>query len=261
MKKVQKHLTPMLLVLMGLALLSFMAKDSVTLRLHPVQGKTYTISTKATTMNLMEVQGQTINSTQTMETTQTFTVKETNDTQTVVDTKIDNMKMSVSQMGMKFEYDSDHPEKTSPMIAEQTKELSKTIKKLSTITYDAMGNVIGEEENPLGGAIVKLPEEPISVGRTWTIDKTASVSDMDINTKMTYTVTSISKKGVELSIKGNVESNTDGVSGTYTGTATINSLTGMVMTSSTKSNLSMTISEQGLTIPVTMVGNTTVTVE
>ena len=251
----------MLLVLMGLALLSFMAKDSVTLRLHPVQGKTYTISTKATTMNLMEVQGQTINSTQTMETTQTFTVKETNDTQTVVDTKIDNMKMSVSQMGMKFEYDSDHPEKTSPMIAEQTKELSKTIKKLSTITYDAMGNVIGEEENPLGGAIVKLPEEPISVGSTWTIDKTASVSDMDINTKMTYTVTSISKKGVELSIKGNVESNTDGVSGTYTGTATINSLTGMIMTSSTKSNLSMTISEQGLTIPVTMVGNTTVTVE
>ena len=260
MKKVQK-LTPMLLVLMGLALLSFMAKDSVTLRLHPVQGKTYTISTKATTMNLMEVLGQTINSTQTMETTQTFTVKETNDKQTTVDTQIDNMKMSVSQMGMKFEYDSDHPEKTSPMIADQTKELEKTIKKLSTITYDAMGNVIGEEENPLGGAIVKLPEEPISVGSTWTIDKTASVSDMDINSKMTYTVKSISKKGVELTVNGNVESNSDGVSGTYTGTATINALTGMMTTSSIKSNLTMTISQQGLTIPVTMVGTTTVTVE
>ena len=260
MKKVQK-LTPMLLVLMGLAMLSFMSKDSVTLRLHPVQGKTYTILTKATTMNLMEVQGKTINSTQTMETTQTFTVKETNDKQTTVDTQIDNMKMSVSQMGMKFEYDSDHPEKTSPMIADQTKELEKTIKKLSTITYDAMGNVIGEEENPLGGAIVKLPEESIGVGSTWTIDKTASVSDMDINSKMTYTVTSISKKGVELSVKGNVESNSDGVSGTYTGTATINALTGMMTTSSIKSNLSMTISQQGLTIPVTMVGTTTVTVE
>ena len=260
MKKVQK-LTPMLLVLMGLAMLSFMSKDSVTLRLHPVQGKIYTISTKATTMNLMEVQGQTINSTQTMETTQTFTVKETNDKQTTVDTQIDNMKMSVSQMGMKFEYDSDHPEKTSPMIADQTKELEKTIKKLSTITYDAMGNVIGEEENPLGGAIVKLPEEPISVGSTWTIDTTASVSDMEINSKMTYTVTNISKKGVELSVKGNVESNSDGVSGTYTGTATINALTGMMTTSSIKSNLSMTISQQGLTIPVTMVGTTTVTVE
>ena len=260
MKKVQK-LTPMLLVLMGLAMLSFMSKDSVTLRLHPVQGKIYTITTKATTMNLMEVQGQTINSTQTMETTQTFTVKETNDKQTTVDTQIDNMKMSVSQMGMKFEYDSDHPEKTSPMIADQTKELEKTIKKLSTITYDAMGNVIGEEENPLGGAIVKLPEEPISVGSTWTIDKTASVSDMDINSKMTYTVKSISKKGVELTVKGNVESNSDGVSGTYTGTATINALTGMMTTSSIKSNLTMTISQQGLTIPVTMVGTTTVTVE
>ena len=261
MKKVQRHLTPMLLALMGLAMLSFMAKDSVTLRLYPVQGKTYTVNTKATTMNMMEVQGQTINSTQAMETRQTFTVKETNDTQTVVDAQTENMKMSVSQMGMKFEYDSDHPEKTSPMIADQTKELAKSIKQLTTITYDAMGNVIGEEENQLGGVIVKLPEEPISVGSTWTVDKTASVSDMDINTKMTYTVTSISKKGVELSIKGNVESNNDGVSGTYNGTATINAQTGMIMTSSTKSNLSMTISQQGLTIPVTMVGNTIVTVE
>ena len=149
----------MLLVLMGLAMLSFMAKDSVTLRLHPVQGKTYTINTKATTMNLMEVQGQTINSTQAMETRQTFTVKETNDTQTVVDAQTENMKMSVSQMGMKFEYDSDHPEKTSPMIAEQTKELAKSIKQLTTITYDAMGNVVGDAENQVGAAIIKAYRE------------------------------------------------------------------------------------------------------
>jgi len=254
----------MLLVLMGLAMLSFMAKDSVTLRLHPVQGKTYTVSTKATTMNLMEVQGQTINSTQTMETLQTFTVKETNDTQTVVDTQIDNIKMTATQMGMKFEFDSDHPEKTSPMIADQTKDLAKSVKKLSTITYDAMGNIVGETDlgmNHIGGAIIKLPEEPISVGSTWTADKTASVSGTDINTKLTYTVTSISKKGIVLSVEGNVESNNDGISGNYTGTANINALTGMVTTSSIKSNLSMTISQQGLTIPVTMVGTTTVTVE
>lgn len=249
---------------MGLAMLSFMAKDSVTLRLHPVQGKTYTVSTKATTMNLMEVQGQTINSTQTMETLQTFTVKETNDTQTVVDTQIDNIKMTATQMGMKFEFDSDHPEKTSPMIADQTKDLAKSVKKLSTITYDAMGNIVGETDlgmNHIGGAIIKLPEEPISVGSTWTADKTASVSGTDINTKLTYTVTSISKKGIVLSVEGNVESNNDGISGNYTGTANINALTGMVTTSSIKSNLSMTISQQGLTIPVTMVGTTTVTVE
>ena len=114
---------------------------------------------------------------------------------------------------------------------------------------------------PIDTSFVKLPEESIGVGSTWTIDKTASVSDMDINSKMTYTVTNISKKGVELSVKGNVESNSDGVSGTYTGTATINALTGMMTTSSIKSNLTMTISQQGLTIPVTMVGTTTVTVE
>ena len=51
MKK--KHLTPMLLVFIGLAMLSFVAKDGVTLRLRPQQDKTYTITTKANMMMMM----------------------------------------------------------------------------------------------------------------------------------------------------------------------------------------------------------------
>ena len=37
--------------------------------------------------------------------------------------------------------------------------------------------------------------------------------------------------------------------------------TGIVMNSSIKSNISMTINEQGMTIPMTVVGNTTVEVK
>jgi hypothetical protein len=255
----------MFLVLIGLATLSFMAKDTITLRLHPQQGKSYTVNSKATSMNMMEVQGQTMNMTQTMETNQSFTIKEASDTQSVIESQIESLKLSMSQMGMKFEYDSEHPEKTSPMIADQTKELEKSIKKPAEFTYDAMGNVISEKEeesmNSLGNVIIKMPEEPISEGSTWTTSSTQGVSDMEFTVEFTYTVTAISKKSVDVSFKGNILKNNDNVTGTYTGTASINPTTGILIKSNTKSNVSMTISQQGLTIPMTVNGNTTVTVE
>ncbi|MBO6023752.1 MAG: hypothetical protein J6P83_02745 [Bacteroidales bacterium] len=51
------------------------------------------------------------------------------------------------------------------------------------------------------------------------------------------------------------------VSGSYNGTASIDPQTGMITSSTTKSNLSMTLNEQGLSLPVTMVGTTTVEVK
>jgi len=265
MKKTLKRIAPAMLVLMALASLSFMAKDGVTLRLKPQQGKTYTIISKATTMNMMEVQGQTINQSQNMDIKQTFSVKKVTDDQSVFETQVESMKMSVSQMGMKFEYDSEHPEKTSPMIAAQTKDFEKSIKKLSTITYDLLGNVVNDSDdldmNQLGNVIIKLPKEELAIGSQWTMDKTVSISEMEIKSTMTYTVTAITKKSIELSIKGVVKEGSEGVNGTWDGTVSINPQTGMVTKSTTKSNISMTISEQGLSIPVTAVGNTTVTVE
>ena len=64
-----------MLVLVALATLSFMAKDGVTLRLKPQQDKTYTITSKANAMTMMEVQGQTMNMSQVYESTQSFTAK------------------------------------------------------------------------------------------------------------------------------------------------------------------------------------------
>ena len=260
MKK--KHLTPMLLVFIGLATLSFMAKDGVTLRLRPQQDKTYTLTSKANMMMMMEVQGQTMNMSQNMETLQTFTVKETSETQSVFETQIEAVKMSISQMGMKMEYDSDHPEKTSPMLAGQTQEIEKYLKKPANITYNALGHVVDSielEMSQLSAAIVELPEEELTVGSTWTFNKKQEVSGTEINSKMTYTVTAISKKSVDVDIAGNVESTE--VSGTYTGTASINPQTGLVIQSATKSNLSMTLNEQGMSIPMTIVGNTTIEVK
>ena len=261
--KYTKKLIPVLLVLIGLTCLSFMVKGGVTLRLRPQKGKTYTATSKVSATTMVEVQGQTMNMNQNIETRQSYVAKEVANEQSVIETKIEAIKMIMSQMGMKLEYDSEHPEKTSPMLAGQTKEMDQSIKKPVTVTYDALGKIVVDSidlsKNQLGAVIIELPEQDLSVGSKWNVNKFQDVSGAEFNVNMEYTVTAISKKSVDLSFTGEVESSE--VTGTYNGTASINPQTGLVMTSTTKMNLSMTLNEQGLSLPVTMVGNTTVEVK
>lgn len=264
MKKNLRRFAPVALVFVALATLSFMAKTSISLRLRPEQGKTLTISSKANMMTMMEVQGQSMSTSQSMETRQSFTAKNVTDTQSDIETQVEAIKMTISQMGMKLEYDSEHPEKTSPMLAGQTKDFEASLKKPATVTYDALGNVIDSlnlDMSQLGAAILQFPEKELSVGSQWTSNKDQSVSGTEISVDYTYTVTAISKKSVDVNIAGTVKGSTDDISGNYQGTASINPQTGLVMNSNMKSNMSMTISEQGLSIPVTMVVNTTVEVK
>lgn len=252
----------MAVVLFGLTALSFTMAGGIKLKLQPQKGKTYTINVKDNSMNLMEVMGQTQNSVQSMETRQTFTIKEVTDDQSTIETELEALKLSISQMGMKLEYDSEHPEKTSPMLASQTSEMEKDLHKPATLTYDAQGNLVGDgadlEMNHLSAAIIKLPSEELSKGSKWTEEMKRSVSGTEFTVNMEYTVTAISKKKVEVSYFGKVES--DDVNGSIEGTADINPQTGIVMKRGEKHNLSMTLSQQGLTIPVTMTANTSVTV-
>ena len=105
-----------------------MAKDGITLRLKPQQGKTQTITSKANMMTMMEVQGQSMSMSQTMEIKQSFNATKVTETQSDIETQVEAIKMSISQMGMKLEYDSEHPEKTSPMLAGRVAEMEKYLK-------------------------------------------------------------------------------------------------------------------------------------
>lgn len=263
MKKTLRKIAPVALVLLGLVMLSFMAKEMVTLRLKPQQGKTYTINTKSSMMMSMKIQGQSMTQSQTMETRQTFTVQSVTDAQSVISTEIEAIKMSASQMGMTFEYDSEHPENANPMLAGQTQEFEKALKKPVTVTYDALGNLVGDsitlEMNQLGSVISQLPEQELSVGSSWNYNKTQIVSGTIMKMNMEYTVTDISKNSVEVIVNGTTESSE--VSGIYNGTVSIDPKTGLVTNSSIKQNLSLTVNEQGLTIPVTMTGTTTTTLK
>ena len=261
MKKTIRRIVPAMLVLVALTTLSFMGKDGVTLRLKPQQGKTCTVTTKANMMIMMEVQGQTMNMSQNMETRQTFTAKEVSDAQSTIETQIEAIKMTMSQMGMKFEYDSEHPEKTSPMLASQTKEIEERLHKPTDITYDALGKLVGDSTVSQLGVIIELPETEITVGSSWTTTTSQETSGVEFSADITYTVKAISKKSIDLTYTGKVNGNVADISGTYEGTASIDPQTGIMTNNSQKQNISMSINEQGMSIPMTIVGNTTVEVK
>ena len=261
MKKTINKIIPAMLVLVALTSLSFMGKDGVTLRLKPQQGKTCTVTTKANMMIMMEVQGQTMNMSQNMETRQTFTAKEVSDAQSTIETQIEAIKMTMSQMGMKFEYDSEHPEKTSPMLASQTKEIEERLHKPTDITYDALGKLVGDSTVSQLGVIIELPETEITVGSSWTTTTSQETSGVEFSADITYTVKAISKKSIDLTYTGKVNGNVADISGTYEGTASIDPQTGIMTNNSQKQNISMTMNEQGMSIPMTIVGNTTVEVK
>jgi hypothetical protein len=264
MKKTIRRIVPAMLVLVALTTLSFMSKDGVTLRLKPQQGKTYTVTSKANMMMMMEVQGQTMNMSQNMESRQIFTAKEVSDTQSTLETQIEAIKMTMSQMGMKFEYDSEHPEKTSPMLAGQTKEIEEKLHKPIDITYDALGKLVGDSidssMNQLG-VIIELPETEITVGSSWTTTTSQETSGVEFSVDITYTVKAISKKSIDLTYTGKVNANVADISGTYEGTASIDPQTGIMTNNTQKQNISLTMNEQGMSLPMTIVGNTTVEVK
>ena len=260
----KKNIISLLLILFGLSSLPLQAQKEVTVRLNPKVGVTYTTTIKNTMMNLMEVQGQSMTMTQSMETKSSFTAKNVSDKEIVIEGQNDALKVTISQMGMVLTYDSEHPEKTSPMLADQADELASALHKPYTMSFNALGCRTTTEDDPemsqLGSVIIQLPNEPLKVGSTWTMDKKQQISGSDINASMTYTVTKISKKNIEIEVKGKIEGGEE-TNGTYDGTANIDPQTGLITSSSIKQNISTTISEQGLSIPVTINGTTTVTME
>lgn len=242
--------------------MSFTGEKGVTLRLHPQKDKVYLIKSKTTQTNTMKFQGQSMSSTQTFETKQSLTAKEVSDTKNVFETQIDAMKVTISQMGMSFTYDSENPQDTSPMIADQIGEFDKILKKPVNVTYDNLGHLeeaTNFEMSQLSNAIIELPEDEVNVGSEWTYTKTQEVSNMVMTVTMKVTVTDITKKGVNVSFAGTVDSKD--ITGTYEGTSTISQQTGMVVNSSIKNKISMTITEQGMTMPMTVNGTTTISVE
>ena len=252
----------MVLIIVALTAMSFAAGDGITLRLRPNKGKTYVIFSKTNQTTTMKVQGQTIRSTMNLDGRQNFSATDISSNQNVFETQIKALKMTSTTMGMTFTYDSDNPQNTSPMMAEQASMFDNIINKTNTVTYNELGHNTDanyEAMSQLGNVIVELPKEELHVGSQWRFVKTQNVNDIDVNINMTYTVTSISKKSVDVSYTGTVDSKD--ITGNYEGTASINPQTGIIMANNISNTISMTISEQGFDMPMTISGTTTITVK
>lgn len=165
LKKMNKRIISFLLILIGLSSLPLQAQKEVTVRLNPKVGHNYKATVKNTMMNLMDFQGQSITMTQSMETKCSFAAKSVSDKEVVIEGQNDALKVNISQMGMALTYDSEHPEKTSPLIADQADELGKALNKPYTMSFDALGRRTSNEEEPemsqLGSVIIQLPDEPL----------------------------------------------------------------------------------------------------
>lgn len=258
----RKVVFPIVLLVVALMTMSFTAGNGITLRLRPNKDKTYIITSKSTQTTTMKIQSQTIRNTVTMDGHQTFSATEVSSDHIVFETQVDAIKMTSTTMGMTLTYDSDNPQNTSPMMADQASLFAKYIKKPANVTYDEQGRLAVADDNnlsQLSNVIIALPEEELSVGSQWSYVNARNINGVDVNINMTYTVTSISKKSVEVSYTGSIDSKD--VTGTYDGTASINLNTGIVMTNSLNSNISMNISEQGYDMQNTTIGTTTITVK
>lgn len=255
----KKHITIILSAIIALTLVSFMANDSILLRFKPQVGKTMTCQMKSTQIMNMSVQGQSISNSQNIESKLEMTPTRSNADSIFCEAKMKSMKLSQSTMGMTMTFDSEHPEQTSPMLAGATKAFQDAIDKEMEIVFDPMGNTLLMPADNIPTLSAIYSEGPVSVGSQWTSNNTQSISGTEMAMTTTYTVTKITKKETTVSIEAVIKS--DLANGNNTGSMVIDNATGLVKRSTIKTNLNMTISEQGLSIPTTVTGTTTITIE
>ena len=271
MKRNFKIALPILLAFIGFIAMSFTTgDDNVVLRVNVKKGQSYTMKGKINQLMTINAQGMNMSVPQTVEMRQSISFDEIKGDQITTSSSIDAFKLTMTQMGMKLTYDSEHPENNSPMLAGQTDELDKNIGKKFTTIYNNRGELLQSEEitsnfNYQTGVIIPFPEEPIHVGSQWTQDTTMSINNIDMKAVNTYTVSEITKKTVTLTqtttMKGDSKSMAMDMSMSAEGTITISRATGLVTKTTSKTNCSMTIEEQGMKMPMSMTMNAEYTVE
>ncbi len=260
MKRNFKIALPILLVFIGFIAMSFTTgNDSVLLRFKPQAGKTMTCQMKSAQIMSMNVQGQSMSNTQNIESKVEITTERLSADSVFCNAKMKSMKFTQNSMGMTMTFDTEHPENASPMLAEAMKTFQNAIDKEIQVVFDPLGNALKMPSDNIPNICAIYPKEAVSVGSQWTADNTQNIGGTDVLMTATYTVTKITKKETTVNIESVIKS--DVASGSNTGSMVIDNATGLTKSSTVKTNMSLTISEQGLSIPTTITATTTFTIE
>lgn len=255
----KKHITIILSTIIALTFVSFMVNDSVLLRFKPQVGKTMTCKVKTSQIMNMNVQGQSMTNSQNSELKIQMTATKVTNDSVFCTAQMKSMKMTQNAMGMTMTFDTEHPENTSPMLKGAVKTYQDAIDKDIKVVFDPLGNTLKMPSDKLPSFSAIYPEKAVSVGSQWTSTNSQNIAGADVAVTTTYTVAKITKKETTLNMESVIKA--DIANGTNTGTMVIDNATGMAKSSTIKTNMDVTISEQGLSIPTKVTGTTTITFE
>ncbi|MEL7342696.1 MAG: DUF6263 family protein, partial [Bacteroidota bacterium] len=168
-------------------------------------------------------------------------------------------------------------------------EVRKTDEMLDAIIADIIAETGGGSESQLraaleksmspenmkaamGQLIVKLPENPVSEGESWE-DNASVYSVMRLNSEKQYRISSLTNKTATLSLEGELFTDDDammdlggmqipvGLGGTMSGETDLSLQTGFVSSSKQKMEILGELEMQGMTIPMSIVNETTISLE
>lgn len=223
-----KYIIPVLLNLASLALVSFTVQESVLLRLRPRADINYLVKYKESNRHIAQGYDQSSY----YESKSSFIVRNTTKSQIEIEAQEESKKMITSNVALASGvtiYDSDNPKFNDSKLAER---YNPSLKQPVIISYGELGNSALQDSilrvantylcNVFRNVFVSLPKEKISVGSQWSFDMSGFV--------WTYTVTSISKRHIQVDFVSGCEN--DNVSIKTEGSATIHPVMGLV----TKSN-------------------------
>lgn len=290
MKK--KLLTLVTLTSISVFIFSCGGGEAVELKLNVAKGDVFDCKVKMDMKIETNAMGMSMNIDQNMEITQTLSVEDVNANGNITFKNVMErfyMKQSMPMMGMPInvEYDTDHPEKAGAM----GESMGPYFSKMKGLTYqmemDSHGKLIssnmdevyqqlgldslsqqggsGSSANNADQYMNQLPDKPVKKGDSYVVEVKAT--DMSpLAMKNTYTIKEITSDIVTLDVKTEFLPNAeikDGISmdikGDQTGTVEIDRKTGMTTKSEIKQNLDMTVTSEGMKIPMKSTGTITFT--
>ena len=227
-----------LIALLVVASYAASAQESVLLRVNYNPGDKYVLAVELD-------QGMGVQGNMNMSMNMAMSVKEVTKEHIKTESKITAIKMNMEQGGMSMEYDSEREADSSDMIGQTMKaQFDPMMKATIYQTLDRKGNIIETRTEPTIPGIeqmsgntnnIDFPDEPVSVGSSWTSEN----ENQGLKMSTQYTVSSIANGLVVLDIAGDVSG---AGTGTIEGKTNIDIKTGM----QTSSDLEVTISTQGM---------------
>lgn len=279
--------TSLFATLFSLSVVLVSCGDPVELKLNLAQNDTFSCTVKMDQKVTTSAMGMNMNIDQNIEMYQTLHVDDAAGDGTFTFTNTTDrfyMKQSMPMMGMPInvEYDTDKPEKAGAMGEAMGPYFEKMKGLAYQVTMDSRGNVLKSNIEEVyerlgldslskkGGSngvsnnadqyLSPLPEKPVRKGDSYTVESKVS-GEIPMSSKNTYTVKEITADKVTMEVKSeflpgsseNSEYQVD-VKGSQTGTVEIDRHTGMTLHSEITQDLKMTLSTNGMSVPMTSKG-------